>query len=480
MADLDMVELKKVFLEEAAELVSDMEQALLLLEEQPEDVEALNRVFRCAHSIKGGSGTVGLDQMMVFTHALEALLDTLRRGEKKLDTELFGLLLECRDLLATLIDDAMQGRPAHETGGMVTRIEASIDGQNSDGLDTMDEDSFRAEIERLMAEAESGVVQEPVAAPVTKEVAPEPMQAKAPIRSTASETDSAHADNQILRVPSDKIDKLINLVGELVIHQSFLSDTAESRQDPALSDAVGALARTTRELQERVMAVRMLPIKHVFGRFGRLIRDVSASTGKKLLLKTFGEDTELDKTLIEGLADPITHLIRNSADHGIEPAEQRLALGKPEVGTITLQARQEGGSIVVEVIDDGRGLDRDKIVQKAVRLGVIDAGEQMTDEEAFKLICHPGLSTAEKVTNVSGRGVGMDVVQRGVRTLGGSLSITSTPGTGTCIRIRLPLTLAILEGLSVRVGSEAYILPLMSIVESIRPRLRTPRFDRRP
>ena len=218
------------------------------------------------------------------------------------------------------------------------------------------------------------------------------------------------------------------------------------------------------------MAVRMLPIKNAFGRFPRLVHDLSVACGKKVELKTTGEDTELDKTVIEGIADPITHLVRNSVDHGMETPDERRAAGKPETGVVSLNAFHEGGSIVIEVTDDGRGLNRDRILRKAYERGLLSEAEPVPSDEAlYNFIFHPGFSTAATVTDVSGRGVGMDIVRQSVQGLGGTITLSSTPGKGTRFRIRLPLTMAILEGLSLSVGEEVYILPLTSIVESIRP-----------
>jgi two-component system chemotaxis sensor kinase CheA len=237
-----------------------------------------------------------------------------------------------------------------------------------------------------------------------------------------------------------------------------------------LMEAVAQMEHASRELQERVMAVRMLPIKHAFGRFPRLVRDTAAVVGKQIELRMSGEETELDKTVIEAIADPLTHLVRNSIDHGLESPEGRVEAGKPVTGVVSLDAFQEGGSIVVNVSDDGRGLNRNKIFNKAVERGLIGEDEVLSDEQIYELIFEPGFSTADQVTDLSGRGVGMDIVKRTINGLGGTVNVTSNPGTGTTFRIRLPLTMAILEGLSVSVGEEVYILPLTSIVENIRPR----------
>lgn len=304
---------------------------------------------------------------------------------------------------------------------------------------------------------------EPVPPPV--EVAPAPVP---PVRQSKAAASAASADSSI-RVSVEKVDQLINLVGELVITQAMLLQTAEQMQDSAperLLNGLAQLERNTRDLQESVMSIRMMPISFVFSRFPRVVRDLSGKLGKQVELKTLGESTELDKGLIERIADPLTHLIRNSLDHGIELPEQRVAAGKSPVGTITLKAYHQGGNIVIEVGDDGAGLPRNKILAKARERG-LPVSDQMTDQEVFALIFEAGFSTADQVTDVSGRGVGMDVVRRNIQAMGGRVEIESMLGVGTRMTVRLPLTLAILDGMSVAVGSQTYILPLSYVIESL-------------
>lgn len=282
---------------------------------------------------------------------------------------------------------------------------------------------------------------------------------------------SMGAAESSIRVGVEKVDQLINLVGELVITQAMLLQTAMQMQENAperLINGLVQLERNTRDLQESVMSIRMMPISSVFSRFPRVVRDLSGKLGKQVELKTSGETTELDKGLIERIADPLTHLIRNSLDHGIELPEKRVAAGKSPVGTITLKAYHQGGNIVIEVGDDGAGLPRDRILAKARERGLAVA-EQMSDTEVFNLIFEAGFSTAEQVTDVSGRGVGMDVVRRNIQSMGGRVEIESMLGIGTRMTVRLPLTLAILDGMSVAVGSQTYILPLAHILESLQP-----------
>ena len=278
-------------------------------------------------------------------------------------------------------------------------------------------------------------------------------------------------ESNSIRVDVEKVDQIINLVGELVITQSMLTQTA-STLDPVLHErllsGMGHLERNARDLQESVMSIRMMPMDYVFSRFPRLIRDLSAKLGKQVELLTVGKETELDKGLIERIIDPITHLLRNSLDHGIELPQQRVAAGKDPVGRLTLSARHQGGNIVIEVKDDGAGLPRDKILAKAIAQGMT-ISETISDEELWQVIFAPGFSTADIVTDVSGRGVGMDVVKRNIQAMGGHVEIASTLGKGTSIKIVLPLTLAILNGMSVKVGQEVYILPLNYVIESLQP-----------
>jgi len=283
---------------------------------------------------------------------------------------------------------------------------------------------------------------------------------------------AASTESSTLRVSVEKVDQLINLVGELVITQAMLAQNSKGVEGTALQALAAGLAdleRNTRDLQEAVMSIRMIPMSLVFNRFPRMLRDLAAKLGKKVELVTQGEATELDKGLVEKITDPLTHLVRNSCDHGIELPAERLAKGKPEHGTITLVASHQGGSIVIEVRDDGRGLNREKLLKKARERG-IDAPDTLSDPEVWNLIFAPGFSTAEQVTDVSGRGVGMDVVKKNITALGGPVEIDSAEGYGMSVRVRLPLTLAIMDGMSVGVGDECYILPLASVVESFQVR----------
>lgn len=308
---------------------------------------------------------------------------------------------------------------------------------------------------------------------------PKPVEAKAKIAAEIKKSDAQDSENEAakttakassIRVDTDKIDTLINMVGEVVITQSMLGLVGENfSMDKVgqLKRGLAQLERHTRDLQQSVMNIRMLPISFVFSRFPRLVHDISSKLDKKIVLKLVGENTEVDKAVVELINDPLVHLIRNSLDHGIEMPADRVAAGKPETGTIELKAYHRGGHIVIEIIDDGRGLDKDKLLAKAIEKGLVEESNLLTEKQIFELIFMPGFSTAEQLTDISGRGVGMDVVRRNIQSLGGNIEIISELGKGTTIAIHLPLTLAILDGQSVAVGDETYIVPLVSIIESI-------------
>ncbi|MGJ7527647.1 chemotaxis protein CheA [Variovorax sp. GB1P17] len=334
-------------------------------------------------------------------------------------------------------------------------------------------DESQIDITREAAEAVVVVAEAPVAAPAPEPAIEEPARptaaAAAPVQAAAAAPGAKESSS--IRVDVEKVDQLINLVGELVITQSMLTQAA-TMLDPVAYErflsGLGHLERNARDLQESVMSIRMMPMDYVFSRFPRVIRDVSAKLGKQVRLDTYGKETELDKGLIERIVDPLTHLVRNSLDHGIETPEVRLAKGKDATGQLLLSAQHHGGNIVIEVSDDGAGLNRERILAKAMQQGMA-VSETMPDEEVWQLIFAPGFSTAEQITDISGRGVGMDVVKRNIQEMGGHVEIHSRGGQGTTTRIVLPLTLAILNGMSVKVGDEAYILPLSYVIESLQP-----------
>jgi two-component system chemotaxis sensor kinase CheA len=478
-------ELTQLFIEEANELLADAEQALLRLESQPDDLELLNRIFRCAHTLKGNAKMLGFEGVASFTHQLENLLDKLRKQELKVTPQLAQVVFSSVDVMKGLIAGLSDSVPQDQA--VVQAVEASIAAlveplsaqlpappplalrPANDALPTP---QLSLHAPKLSLPAPKLSSHAPVELPPVEQPRFEPLKADEPATPLEGKKRAPEAEASSVRVPIEKLDRLVNLTGEVVIAQSMIAQLVsdlEPDRAGALQELVGQLGRHCRELQERVLGARMLPIKGVFGRFTRLVRDMSTQTGKAVVLETHGDDVELDKTVIEKIADPLTHLVRNALDHGMELPDARIAAGKPAQGTLTLAAFQKGGSIFVTVSDDGRGLDRAKILHKARSLGLAPAHTELSDDDVFAFIFHPGFSTADKVTEISGRGVGMDVVRRNIEALKGTIGITTMPGRGTTFSIKLPLTLAILDGLGLRVGDETYLLPLVAVVESLKP-----------
>jgi len=575
---IDLKRFNQVFFEECAEHLAEMEQILISLSDRQPDHEQLNAIFRAAHSIKGGAGIFGFDDMTIVTHVMESLLDRLRKDEMPFSTAMIDLFLEAGDVISMqlaghregtevrkeAIDEVSRklqqlidaGTPHGEPCGQAPDRHPSPAEQVAAGepaspksyelVFTPDPDIFRRgirmesiiaelcelaepgefasrallpelpeledfdpesciiqwhftlttcahteqilEVFMFVAEEEQLAIRElpPPGAPLPEQPdltgsRGEPLAADGGAGRRAYDRDElapgafgrrqSETDSSI-RVNVTKVDQLINQVGELLITQAMLAQIAGSL-DPILHEtlhkSVAQLERNTRDLQGSVMSIRLVPISIVFNRFPRMVRELAAKLGKIVQLKTVGETTELDKGLIEKIADPLSHLVRNSLDHGLETTEVRVARGKEATGTIQLKASQVGGRIIIEVSDDGAGLHRARILAKAAERGIA-CSESMSDEEVWALIFAPGFSTAEAVTEVSGRGVGMDVVLKNVQSIGGRVHIASQAGRGACVSISLPLTLAILNGLSVAVGTEKFIIPLNSIIESLQPK----------
>ncbi len=586
---IDMSQFHQVFFEECFEGLEAMESGLLNLNAGDIDSEVINTIFRGAHSIKGGSGTFGFNEVAEFTHIMETLLDQMRDGRRPVTQPAVDVLLGSVDCLRAMLT-AIQGDdnidsvsvviyksalelelngPAKESSLSISKniavaeeeievvdngVEATEQGWSiafspyldllktgndpvrlfrelaelgvfTASVNTRDIPDF-ADIDpeecnlswtlKLLGEStleeineiftwvegdceldiQALIKNETKSILPTKKIKPEepaieslepsftPSEANHyDIHKSANTINTTRVDaggellvdrrsgaSNSIRVDTAKIDALINIVGEVVITQSMLGLIGENfsmDQLPQLKRGLSQLERHTRDMQQSVMNIRMLPINFVFSRFPRLVHDISAKLNKKIDLKLVGENTEVDKAVVELINDPLVHLIRNSLDHGIEMPAERIASGKPEVGTIELKAYHRGGHIVIEIIDDGRGLDKNKLISKAIEKGLINEGNILNDKQAFELIFMPGFSTAESVTDISGRGVGMDVVRKNIQALGGNIEILSELGIGTTISIHLPLTLAIIDGQSVAVGEETYIVPLVSIIESV-------------
>jgi two-component system chemotaxis sensor kinase CheA len=450
-------ELLQEFITESREHLDNIEQGVLVLEKRPTDEETLNTIFRAFHTFKGGAGFLNLIPINRLAHVLESLLDLARQGRLVINGPVIDLILRGRDVLKLFLDE-IEGQVAGErpvapilipTARLKAKAQGMIDAVHSGKLP--------------VAPANIGL------AAAMPEPPAEPAPAGPGEPAAEAKSDGARA---MVKVDTAKLDGLLDLVGEMVIAQSLVGQNLSQLAglDPQLARNTAQLSRITKELQRVSMSLRMVPIRGVFNKMARVTRDLGAKQQKKVRFVTSGEDTELDRGVVEELNDPLLHMIRNSMDHGIEPAAKRLADGKPAEGTLHLRAYHQGGNIVVEIEDDGAGLNRDRILKKAVEQGMVTTTENLSDEDIFSFIFAAGFSTAEKVTDLSGRGVGLDVVRRNIERLRGRVDISSRPGKGTLFKITLPLTLAIIDGLIVKVGEERYIIPTLSVRESFRPK----------
>ncbi len=586
------------FLDEAQDMLRQFEEALLAMEEDPQDAEAINCAFRAAHTIKGTAGLFGFDAVVAFTHEVETVLDAMRDGKLALDDRAMALLLQGRDQMERLLGEIGQSEADPEVARLSVQIgdglralqggastaphptpEAPSTGAQAVSPQTADTPSAaegsvwhlslrmgddalrnaldplsfirylsqvghvegirtllervpaleqldpegcrigfeirlcstasREEIEQVFSflaedcdlavidpgagpEVYEALLQrraptpaeregllahwqglagpdappfierrEPEALPDRRQEEPERRKGKNDRRQTAGE------ETRFIRVRADKLDHLIDLIGELVIASSGAQLVAQQEQSPRFSEAALRIHDLVQEARDGALGLRMVPIGETFARFNRVVRDVCKQLDKDVELQITGGDTEMDKSMVETIADPLMHLVRNSMDHGIESTADRLACGKPAQGRLALHAYHESGSIVIEVSDDGRGLNRERILAKALERGIVTPDQDLSDEEIYALIFAPGFSTAEQVTNLSGRGVGMDVVKRNIESLRGQIRIASTPGQGATMQIRLPLTLAIIDGFLTSVGDVSYVLPLELVAECL-------------
>lgn len=610
---MDMGQVLNTFLSESRELLEDMEQALLKLEQGP-DEEAVNQIFRAAHTIKGSAGLFGLDHVVEFTHSVETVLDRVRSGALPVDEHLAALLLDCCDHMRELIDAvdgkqtlsgadgiALQARlaayfipqaalttspemsPKNETSARVDATEVQTDNWHvslrfgremfRNGMDPLSfiqylggigqitfvttvedampdwaemdaescylgfEISFRseaskceienvfefvrddceihilpprsrideylrviealpeedmhigqilvacgtltaAELDRALSRQASAAKEQvetpaiddqhlPLGQILLEERLVAPNVVSAALKKQTQAREHVAVESNTLRIQSSKLDELINLVGELVIAGASTSALAQGGNKAALSEATETMSTLIEEVRNHALQLRMVEIGVVFNRFQRVVRDVSKELGKVISLEISGADTELDKSVIEKIADPLTHLVRNAIDHGIEAEDLRRQRGKPPTGTVSINAFHDSGAIVIEVSDDGGGLNRNKIYHKAIERGLVQAEQTLAEHDVFKLIFEPGFSTAETVSNLSGRGVGMDVVRRNIEALRGTITIESEEGIGTTIRVRLPLTLAIIDGFLMGVGDASYVVPLDNVLECL-------------
>ena len=480
-------DLLREFITESREHLDNIEQGILVLENCPSDAEVLNTIFRAFHTFKGGAGFLNLIPINRLAHVLESLLDLARQGKLAIDATVIELILRGRDVLKQFLDE----------------IEGQLGGTRPQKPITIPTALLKAEVQEVI-EGKVSLAAPPAAVAAASPAAVSPAKATpteaAPVATAPAAAGSAApapapaesissgngavdaaaeaarmnapaAPAAMVKVDTGKLDGLLDLVGEMVIAQSLVGQNFSDLAglNPQAMRNIAQLGRITKELQRVSMALRMVPIRGVFQKMSRVVRDIAMKQQKKVNFTTSGEDTELDRTVVEELNDPLLHMIRNSMDHGIELPEKRAAAGKPAAGVLNLRAYHQGGNIVVEIEDDGAGLNREKILAKAVERGLAREGEPLTDEQIFHFIFAAGFSTAEKITDLSGRGVGLDVVRRNIERLRGRVEISSQAGVGTKFKISLPLTLAIIDGFIVKVGAERYILPTLSVRESFRP-----------
>lgn len=599
----------QTFIAESRELLESMEEALLRIEQSPEDADTINAIFRAAHTIKGSAGLFGLDDIVAFTHVAESVLDKVRGGELRVDSQLVALLLASGDHMTALVDNAVDGgeltAPVRERGQtLVDQLKVYLGIQAApaakakvpveyelphttegggqvetdlwhislrfgpdvcrSGMDPLSfirylgtlgdihhmltlfdsmpaaqamdpencylgfEISFKSNADKSTIESVFDFVSDscqirilPPRSKITEylqfiadmpgeelrvgemlvrcgtltpheldaalalqraegaehlrpigevlvdaELVPPPVVAAA-LEKQRQVKEARGSEANLIRVDAEKLDQLINLVGELIIAGAGTTLIAQRTGVPELLEATATLSRLVEEVRDSALTLRMVQIGGTFSRFQRVVRDVSKELGKDIELVISGADTELDKTVVEKIGDPLTHLVRNSMDHGIESAELRLARGKPAKGTLKLNAFHDAGSIVIEVSDDGGGLNKERILKKAIERGLVSEGAVLSDKEIYNLIFEAGFSTADVVSNLSGRGVGMDVVRRNIQALRGTVDLDSVEGQGSTVRIRLPLTLAIIDGFLVGVGDATYVIPLDMVVECI-------------
>ncbi len=449
------------FITECSELIESAESALLELEDKPDDNELVNTVFRAFHTIKGTSAFMGLDPITEFTHHVETVLSIVRDGDLPFDRACADINFESIDIIKKLlstVDNCNGGDPLPVPNNYQSMMRVLVDVADN-------------KVQPADALAKEGEAVRPVTAEV--QVTDDETRVDSPTGSTVkgakNKVEESSNGNQksdtesSVRVSVNRLDRLIDMVGELVIAHSVVAQDPNIAKDSELQKKVNHATKILRELQDTSLTLRMVPLKATFHKMNRLVRDLSRKAGKKVKFNTVGEDTEIDRNMVDVINEPLIHMLRNSLDHGIETSEQRAETDKPDVATITLRAFQEGGKVVIQIQDDGRGINKDIILRKAIEKGLIEPDKKLTEAEIYGLIFLPGFSSAEKVTDLSGRGVGMDVVRRSIEELQGKIEVSSELGVGTTITIELPFTLAITDGMLIRVGDERFIVPTINI-----------------
>ncbi len=490
--DDETIELIGEFLQESEEGLGEADDVLMSIEESGAEPEKVNSLFRTFHTIKGVAGFLELKEITMLAHTTETMLNLVREGELEIHGPVLDLVFDSTEMMRNMLADVktaieqstnlapMAGQPE-----LLKKLSAVIERKevNEETLPLAQAGEKLGEIlprpptmipqsviqDALVSQKDTGrrLGEELVATGAAK-----PKQVSQALRAqNRADGNSASKIKETVKVDLDRVDNLVEMIGELVIVESMVVNSPEISGivSQKVRNYLGQLGKITHDLQDVGMRMRMVPVRGVFQKMARMVRDLSRKSGKDIRFVSSGEGTEMDRSMVERVTDPLVHMIRNSVDHGIEPSEDRVKAGKPKTGTVSLSAYHEGGSVVIEIADNGRGLDKENILKKAIKQGLISEGEVLSDDAIYKLIFAPGFSTAKQVTEISGRGVGMDVVKKNLDAMRGRVSITSTPGEGSTFKLILPLTLAIIEGMLVASGSEKYIIPTLSIVESIQP-----------
>jgi two-component system chemotaxis sensor kinase CheA len=481
-------ELLKEFLWSTREEIAQQETSLVKMETGVYGQELINGIYRSFHSVKGAAGLLQLAAIESATHICENLLTPFRVNGGQVETALINLLLTCLDGVKASLGYLESGATIpDETFRAFNERYAAYKYENSVAVNEAPKGNTQTAVKETAptkTQTNDNNTNKPCNTPQVVHSEPKVTKPTAPAPTTPSTSVSPNGQNctnegqpaakeavadTTVRVDIALLDRLMNLVGELVLARNQLLQVVGRYEDAQLTSTSQAIDQVTSDVQENIMRTRMQPIGNIFNKFPRIIRDLGQQLGKQIDLEISGKETELDRTLLEGLRDPFTHIIRNSCDHGVETPEERTAKGKPATGTIAIRAYHEGGQVIVEIIDDGRGIDVERIKSKAVSQGIISStdSQRMSNQEALLLICHPGFSTAEQVTNISGRGVGMDVVRKNIEKMGGQLEIISTFGKGSTIRLKIPLTLAIIPALMVRCGDQLFGIPQINLVELV-------------
>ena len=479
-------EVKLDFLAEAIQLLGDSEKAFLALESDKNNSSLMNEIFRLAHNLKGTSRAVGFGDVAEFTHEMENLILKLKEGHLEITDQIVSLLLECNDHVTVMIKTLnMDLDSRFNSTEIIEKIHCALKGEMSStsveaeptsvaesaNVDMISEDDiallkkFQQDLDHATpadVEAESAVKS------VLEFAPPSPQEVKK-AQSTTPTSSKVNAEDDSIRVSLSRVELLNNFVGELVIIQTVLNQHREEVENPLILKSLSHLAKLSKEIQNISMSLRMIPLKQTMQKMQRIVRDTSKVLDKKVHLELIGEETEIDKTVLEHLSDPLVHIVRNAVDHGLESTKDRVAAGKNPEGHVSIKAYHEGNNLVIEVRDDGKGINPKIIREKAIEKKVISANAVLSDDELVNLVFHPGFSTKSEVSEISGRGVGMDVVKTNIEKLSGEVKVYTEVGKGSVFRVVLPLTLAIIEALVTQVGDERYIIPLGQIYESLSP-----------